>query len=256
MSHGSYPVGSSGQAAAPTNGVLLGEEIADRIQTGIFEGTLRPDERLRQAGIADALGVSRTPVREALLILQSRGLVTFVRNRGAVVRRITRRECSETFLVRAELEGLAAELAAKVITPSELSALDNALAELDDVEARLRKCHPGDGQSPDSRARSALTAYFRANERFHDIIVGASRCQRLADTLKYLLSLMPRPVNLLAVKQHPFALEKYREDHVAMADALRAHDPRRARRAATRHVLRARDLMLEWIEIVDEGVDY
>jgi DNA-binding GntR family transcriptional regulator len=238
------------------DGALLGEEIADRIQTDIFEGTLKPDERLRQAGIADAFGVSRTPVREALLILQSRGLVTFVRNRGAVVRRITRRECSETFLVRAELEGLAAELAGKLITAGELSALDDAFAELEEAQARLLKVHPGDGRSPDGPARNALAGYFRANERFHDIIVSASQCQRLAETLKYLLTLMPRPVTLLAVKTHPFALVKYREDHLAMSDALRAHDAKRARRAASRHVLRARDLMLEWIEIVDEGVEY
>jgi DNA-binding GntR family transcriptional regulator len=248
-------LGTDGNACA-TDGALLGDEIASQIQTMIFEGTLRPDERLRQAEIAQSLGVSRTPVREALLILQSRGLVTFVRNRGAVVRRITRRECGETFLVRAELEGLAAELAAKVITPRELDALREALRTLEELEANLLKFHPGDGRSPDGPAQDALTGYFIANEGLHDIIVNASQCRRLAETLKYLLTLMPRPVNLLAIRQHPLALEKYREDHIAMADALIAHDPRRARRCASRHVLRARDLMLEWIEIVDEGVDY
>jgi DNA-binding GntR family transcriptional regulator len=61
---------------------------------------------------------------------------------------------------------------------------------------------------------------------------------------------------LMAIKQRPFALEKYREDHLAIVDALKARDARRARRAASRHVLRTRDLMLEWIEIVDEGVHY
>jgi DNA-binding GntR family transcriptional regulator len=241
---------------AAADGALLGDEIASRIQTMIFEGTLRPDERLRQAEIAQSLGVSRTPVREALLILQSRGLVTFVRNRGAVVRRITRRECAETFLVRAELEGLAAELAAKVITAREIEALQRALQTLEELEATLLEFHPGDGLSPDGPAQDALTGYFVANERFHDIIVCASQCRRLAETLKYLLTLLPRPVNLLAIGQHPLALERYRDDHVAMAQALAAHDPRRARRFAARHVLRARDLMLEWIEIVDEGVDY
>lgn len=241
---------------AATDGALLGDEIASRIQTMIFEGTLRPDERLRQAEIAQSLGVSRTPVREALLILQSRGLVTFVRNRGAVVRRITRRECAETFLVRAELEGLAAELAAKVITSREIEALQQALQRLEELEATLLVFHPGDGLSPDGPAQDALTGYFVANERFHDIIVGASQCRRLSETLKYLLTLLPRPVNLLAIGQHPLALERYRDDHVAMAQALAAHDARRARRFASRHVLRARDLMLEWIEIVDEGVDY
>lgn len=247
---------SSGNAFAAADGALLGEEIADRIQMEIFEGTLKPDERLRQAEIADALGVSRTPVREALLILQSRGLVTFVRNQGAVVRRITRRDCSETFLVRAELEGLAAELAATLITKGGRSALDDALAELDRAEATLLKFHPGDGRSPDGPARDALAGYYQANERFHDIIVNASGCNRLAETLKYLLTLMPRPVTLLAVKQHPFALEKYREDHIAISDAIGNRNAKYARRAASRHVLRARDLMLDWIELVDEGVQY
>jgi DNA-binding GntR family transcriptional regulator len=239
-----------------TNGALLGDEIASRIQTMIFEGTLRPDERLRQAEIAESLGVSRTPVREALLILQSRGLVTFVRNRGAVVRRITRRECAETFLVRAELEGLAAGLSAKMITAPELDAMQDALGALEELEASLLKFHPGDGRSPDGPAQDLLTGYFNANEKFHDIIVNASQCRRLAETLKYLLTLLPRPVNQLAIRRHPLALEKYREDHVAMAEALIARDAKRARRSASRHVMRARDLMLEWIEIVDEGVDY
>jgi DNA-binding GntR family transcriptional regulator len=235
---------------------LLGKEIADRIQTEIFEGTLKPGERLRQAEIAAALGVSRTPAREALLILQSRGLVTFVRNRGAVVRRITRRECSETFLVRAELEGLGAELAARVIASAELNALTEALAALEESEVRLLRFHPGEGLSPDGPAQDALMGYFDANERFHDVIVSASQCGRLMETLKYLLTMMPRAVNLLAIRQHPFALESYRDDHVAVLEALRAHDPKRARRFATSHVLRARDLMLGWIETVDEGVDY
>jgi DNA-binding GntR family transcriptional regulator len=235
---------------------LLGTEIADRIQRDIFEGTLKPGERLRQTEIAAALGVSRTPAREALLILESRGLVTFVRNSGAVVRRITRRECSETFLVRAELEGLAAELAAKVIIPAELAALTEALTALEESELKLLKFHPGEGLSPEGPAQDALMGYFGANERFHDVIVNASQCRRLAETLKYLLTMMPRAVNLLAIRRHPSALESYRDDHVAVLDALRAHDPTRARRCATRHVLRARDLMLGWIETVDEGVDY
>jgi DNA-binding GntR family transcriptional regulator len=235
------------------DGALLGEEVADRIQTAIFEGTLKPDARLGQAKLAESLGVSRTPVREALLILQSRGLVTFVRNRGAVVRRITRRECSETFLVRAELEGLASELAARAITAAELRSLSGALTALDECEVKLRKFHPGDGLTPDGPAQDALTGYFGANERFHDIIVDASHCRRLAETLKYLLTMMPRPVTLLAIRQHPFALENYREDHIELAEALRAHDPRRARRCASGHVSRARDLMLDWIEILDEA---
>src|SRR5207245_1868331 len=88
------------------------DDIVLAIEDAIATGELAPGALLRQEQLASDFRVSRTPVREALRLLEAKGLVSLVANRGARVRTLSREELRETFAVRAELEARAAELAA------------------------------------------------------------------------------------------------------------------------------------------------
>ena len=116
------------------------DDIALVIEEAIVSGELEPGTLLRQEQLSEQYNVSRTPVREALRRLAALGLVSFVPNRGVRVRTISRDELHEAFMVRAELEALATEVAAMKITKEELaertgysltsSSFGNALGKL------------------------------------------------------------------------------------------------------------------------------
>src|SRR5947209_15041899 len=106
------------------------DDIALVIEEAIVAGELEPGTVLRQEQLSEQFNVSRTPIREALRRLAALGLVSFVPNRGVRVRTISRAELHEAFMVRAELEALATEVAATKMTAA-------ALAELEEVEQRF-----------------------------------------------------------------------------------------------------------------------
>jgi DNA-binding GntR family transcriptional regulator len=118
----------------------------------ITNGTLRPGEPLSEQAIVNQVGVSRTPVREALRRLERDGLVRIVPGRGAYVAHIAEREVREIYVCRAYLEGLAAKLAAANMTPAALEQLRTAVEEM--------------GQAA---AQENLQAFFRANVAFHNL---------------------------------------------------------------------------------------
>src|SRR6185295_2964356 len=102
------------------------DDIALVIEEAIVSGELEPGTVLRQEQLSEQFEVSRTPIREALRRLAALGLVSFVPNRGVRVRTIQADELYEAFLVRAELESLATELAASRMTDESLEELDRA----------------------------------------------------------------------------------------------------------------------------------
>src|SRR3712207_1750546 len=115
----------------------LADEIAFRLQAAILDGEFAPGTHLQQDDLCARFGVSRTPVREALRKLQAQHLVDLVPNKGATVRTPSRDELSEVYVLRAELEALAAELAATRITPAGLAALDQAQAAMESAVEEL-----------------------------------------------------------------------------------------------------------------------
>jgi DNA-binding GntR family transcriptional regulator len=90
--------------------ITLREQIADQVRTAIIEGYLKPKDHITEAGLTHQLGVSRTPVREALILLEREGLVDFYPNRGYFVRSFTAKDVEEIFSMRTALENLAAEI--------------------------------------------------------------------------------------------------------------------------------------------------
>lgn len=132
----------------------LADEVKKVLVDRITSGVLSPGDRLIELKIAEELGTSQAPVREALREIEAVGLVQFRRNRGAVVRKIEREELVQIYAVRAELEGFAAELAAG-------SDIGPALLDLCD------QMHAGVAQGD-------LSAFVDLNTAFHRMIVEAA----------------------------------------------------------------------------------
>src|SRR6266498_5412206 len=121
---GGLPHASGVHSVGVTLDTTKADDIALVIEEAIVSGELAPGTVLRQEQLSEQFNVSRTPVREALRRLAALGLVSFVPNRGVRVRTISREELHEAFMVRAELESLATEVAATKITPEQLQELD------------------------------------------------------------------------------------------------------------------------------------
>src|SRR5262245_34927476 len=115
------------------------DALALALEEAIVSGEIAPGTVLRQEQLSEQYHVSRTPVREALRRLAALGLVSFVPNRGVRVRTLSRDELREAFLVRAELESLATELATPRITEAELAALDEAEQRFAKLTLELRR---------------------------------------------------------------------------------------------------------------------
>jgi DNA-binding GntR family transcriptional regulator len=140
------------------------DEIALAVEEAIVSGELAPGTLLRQEDLSERFAVSRTPVREALRRLSALGLASFEPNRGARVRTLSREELHEAFLVRAELESLATEIAAERIDAAGLDELVAAERRFHRLTTELRSREPG-------RDRRAIMAdWVRANHAFHDVI--------------------------------------------------------------------------------------
>src|SRR6266446_3947929 len=158
----------------------LVDRLAAKIQARVLSGEFASGSRLRQESLATEFGVSRTPVREALRKLQASGIVQLEPRRGARVRGPSAREVREAYEVRAELEGLAAALAATRIRDEDLRRLRAAQAMFEDSSTRLRAWKGNDDPQPPTQAHSE---WISGNDLFHLVILEAAGNQRLAATL-------------------------------------------------------------------------
>ena len=139
------------------------DDLAHELQVEIITGRIPLGTRLRQEDLAARYGVSRTPIREALRQLQAIGLVEQLGHRGALVRSFSPDECRNIFLVRAELEGLAAERAAGALTTYDNADLETAQALLRAGGEKLGSLDPAD----DETGLIALQQCSQANELYH-----------------------------------------------------------------------------------------
>ena len=209
----------------------LVDRLAATIQARILSGEIPSHSRLRQASLAAEFGVSRTPVREALRKLQSLGIVVLEPRRGAVVRGISAREVREAYLVRAELEGLAAELATAHITDEELD-------QLHDAQSLFR--HSGE--------RAAQDEWERANNIFHEVIQQASGNRQLRVSIANLHKSFPRHLTWAALSRSSHLLVENIDQHNRILAAIERRDPPSARGEMSAHVRASGELVAVLIE--------
>lgn len=153
----------------------LRDVVFNTLRQAILTGELKPGERLMEIHLADKLGVSRTPVREAIRRLELEGLVTMIPRRGAEVAQITEKSMSDVLEVRRALDALCAELACDRITPEELESLKKACDHFEQCIAT------GDAKK-----------IAQADVALHDIIVRATGNQRLIQLVNNLSEQMYR----------------------------------------------------------------
>ncbi len=153
----------------------LYQQVADRLRKRIYDHTLAPGEAIDEKQLCEEFGISRTPLREALKVLNSEGLVELVPNRGCFVGQIEPRELHDLFPVMAVLEGLCAHEAVR-------RGSDADFERLEELHARLEQ-HAAAGD---------IDAYYEDNFRFHLVVQEISRnhwLQRVANDLRKILRL-------------------------------------------------------------------
>ena len=140
----------------------LRDVVFNTLRKAILRGELKPGERLMEIALANRLGVSRTPVREAIRMLEQEGLVIMIPRKGAQVAQITMKDLNDVLEVRLGLEELAMQFACKRITQEEIGEMKQALEEIE----RLQEAED-------------VTALAEADVAFHDIIYKATDNKRL-----------------------------------------------------------------------------
>lgn len=195
----------------------LAQEAYEVLHRMIVRGELPPGGRLIEPVLCEQLGISRTPLREALKRLSSEGLVTPRRNRNAMVTRIDASELAHLFEAEAGIESLAVGLAAERMTNTEIKQLE-ALQER--LERLLIK---GDRD-----------AYFELNQRIHTLLVAGAKNPILEETHRNLLGRLER-ARYLALNRIG-RWQESTDEHRAIVEALKARDGERARQLLGDHV--------------------
>ena len=197
----------------------MDSRVAQRIRELIVEGILPPGKRVAEAAIADRLGVSRTPVRNALPALAGEGLLEPAGKRGYAVRAFPTEDSSRATEIRCVLEGYAArELAARDDRAPIVADLRQALREGDAIFAK------GHVVKEDEEG------YARMNARFHDLIVGGARDPLLKELVQRVYSVPFVAPGVVAFKRIPLdeifpILMSAQHQHHAIVDAIEAGQP-------------------------------
>ena len=202
---------------------LIRHEVYDHLKGEILSGKLPSGSRLGEIALAERLGVSRTPVREAVQRLAQDGLVEVSANRGAKVKTVSTADVEDVYAVREVLDGLAARLAATHRTPEQLEVMQHALD-------RLERADPSD-----------FEMQIAADLEFHGLIAEASGNLTLNTTLKNLSENVAR-VKLLS--KHTNQSETTRTAHHQLLSAISQRDATSAEHLARAHVLEFRALIL------------
>lgn len=195
----------------------LRDVVFKTLRQGILTGELKPGERLMEIHLANRLGVSRTPIREAIRMLELEGLVTMIPRRGAEVARITEKHLTDVLEVRRALDALAVELACDRITREERQQLFEACNDFEEAV-----------KTKDIRTIAT------ADVKIHDKIVSAAGNERLAQLVNNLAEQMYRYrfEYIKDVSQHG----KLVEEHRIIYDSIVAKDKVTAARAVKTHI--------------------
>lgn len=195
----------------------LRDVVFNTLRRAILKGELKPGERLMEIALADKLGVSRTPIREAIRKLELEGLVVMAPRKGAKVASITERDLNDVLEVRKGMEVLAISLACKRITGEELEKLES-------IERNFQSLIESGN----------LTELAEMDVKFHDTIYQATNNQRLVQLLNNLREQMYRYrmeyLKDIAVRR------TLAEEHKAICEALRGRDESKAQNYVSVHI--------------------
>jgi DNA-binding GntR family transcriptional regulator len=206
----------------------LRDVVFHTLRQAILRGELEPGERLMEIHLAERLGVSRTPIREAIRKLELEGLVVMIPRRGAVVASITEKDLQDVLEVRRTLEVLAAEVACDRITPELLEELEKAEKDFQALK--------------DTEDVTELAA---ADVHFHEVIYSATDNPRLISILNNLREQMYR-YRLEYLKDHE-SHERLNRDHQEIYTAIKNGDKSTVRAIIIEHIDNQREAILQSI---------
>ena len=204
----------------------LREAVCETLRDAIRKGILEPGERLMEVQLAEELGISRTPVREAIRKLEQEGYVIMMPRRGTYVSDISTNDVKEIFEIRSALESLATGLAARRIEPDELETLQNLLME---IEGYI--------------AKNDMEKIVETDIKFHGLLYQVSRNERLVNIINNLKEQLARFRTLSM--SYPGRLQETLEEHSEMVEAIANGDVSAARDAAEHHMERAEKTLLK-----------
>lgn len=196
--------------------------VLERLRTDLRNGLINPGDQLRQVEIARRYGVSATPVREALRVLEADGVLDYHAHRGATVRDYTPQMATDLYRMRAQMESLAVQVAMERMTPEVLAGIRIANLEL--------------LAATDAGASSAELS--RLNKTLHFAIYQATS-PVMIECIEMLWSRFTPSVTLWSVDGFTTQL---RHDHEAILEAIDAGDAERASKAMHEHIMHACDL--------------
>lgn len=204
----------------------LHETVVSHLRRMIVESVFPPGMKLNERELCETMGISRTPLREALKALAAEGLIEISPNRGASVYKMSQQEVWETFEFVSGLEALAGEHACARITPEEI-------AEIRALHDAMLAC----------REQGDLPGYYNRNQAIHNKISEAARNSVLHHT--YLG--MNRRLQSLRLKSNivPEKWDQAIEEHRQMLDALEARDGKRLAAILSKHLLDKRESVME-----------
>ena len=202
------------------------DSVFSILRNAILDKKLEPGQRLVERNIAEQLGISRTPVREAIRKLELERLVTHIPRKGVVVSGFSKADIIEILLIRAALEALICSIAATKIKPSEVKRLEALAKDISDEH--------GKGNFQKSN---------QLNDKFHEIIYRAAESPRLYDLFNTLREYITKFTQVAYSK--PGRPEEVWTEHGEIIEALRNHDSSRADVAAKRHVENSSKAFLE-----------
>jgi len=204
----------------------LHDAVIEHLRSFIVEGMLEPGKKLNERELCEMLGISRTPLREALKVLASEGLIDISPNRGASVSKMSEAELRETFEVMSGLEAFSGELACERITAAEI-------AEIKALHYAMLAC----------RSQNDLAGYYSRNQAIHDKINEAAR----NTALRQIYITVNRRLQALRFRSN-FQIPKWDSaihDHDEMLKALDARDGKRLSAILRQHLLEKRDAVLQ-----------
>lgn len=210
----------------PHHGGPQGNSTYLRLLDDIRDGVLSPGDRLRETDLAERLGVSRTPIREATPQLEADGLVSHVARQGATLRSLDYAEVMELYEMRAVLEGTAARLSARAASDMELEELDTLNAQLDAA-----------GTGPEAT---------RLNRIFHATLLDAAKNRFLAKAMLSLQKalLILGPSQMLDADRAKDAAQ----EHLRIMAALNARDGTAAEKEMRAHILAAQRMRIRLLQ--------
>ena len=195
----------------------LRDVVFNTLREAILKGELKPGERLMELQLASKLGVSRTPIREAIRMLEQEGLAVTVPRKGAEVARMTEKDMEDVLQIRDALDELAASIACEQISEEELAELRHTMHEFEE-----------------STKTGDVKRIAEADVRFHDIIYHATRNVKLENMLNNLREQMYR-YRVEYLKDETI-YPRLLKEHKDIAESLRRKDKSRASETMREHV--------------------